>query len=170
MLKNPSIRLIASSTASTFSIGWLVPHSIIIPPKGPMGSTSCFSGSSVRRNLYLGIWRMSSSDAPSCIQWDDVDSYLIKNDVSTPPFELCSTLHKTWKAIPDQILHRELLWYKEGNNRQQYQWYKPEQHRIQQKTHQMPGRLCRACKVSHREKCLHYKQSDENIIKIILLN
>ena len=67
-------------------------------------------------------------------------------------FFLKGTLHKTWKAIPDQILHRELLWYKEGNNRQQYQWYKPEQRRIQQKTHQMPERLCKACKVSHSRK------------------
>ena len=76
--------------------------------------------------------------------------------------------HDTWKAIPDQILHIELLWCKGGNNKQQYQWYKPEQRRIQQRTHQMPERLCKACKVSHTETCLTYKKCDEYEIKKLL--
>lgn len=66
----------ASSAASAFSIGWLVPHSIIIPPEVPVTLTNCFSGASTLRNLYFGIWRMSSSDAPSCWQSDGAkDNY-----------------------------------------------------------------------------------------------
>jgi hypothetical protein len=99
--------LTASSAVSTFSIGWLVPHSVIIPPKGPMESTGSFSGSLVHRNLYFGIWRMSSSDAPSWFQPNDTCVYPCKNAKSTSIQIQCCIFTKfkyhTWSETAYRI-------------------------------------------------------------------
>ncbi len=56
----------ASSSERTCSTGESVPHSVIIPPRGPCASAASFSLSPILRNLNFGSWSMSSLDAPSC--------------------------------------------------------------------------------------------------------
>jgi hypothetical protein len=56
----------ASSSERTCSMGESVPHSVIIPPKGPCTSPASFSLLAILRNLNFDNCSMSSFVAPSC--------------------------------------------------------------------------------------------------------